>query len=171
MEIDQSLSECQVHDVEEDDEHFEGVESELLDLLGELVCLRAKTRQDLEHESSSSVQKIPYPPLEHGFLPSHFMPMQSWLLPPGRAETGQWAHAMAPRPDDGRMEPLNVVLSEKGATLEFAPRDEAREKRRQSMAKEVFRRRRGRSRSPMVAVEEMQEAGLVRGRPRAKPQL
>jgi len=144
------------------------VVSDLLDLLSELTSLRAETQQQ---ESESSLQKIPYPQLESGFLPAEFMPTQSWLIAPGRAATGKWACAMAPRPSNDSMEPLNIILGQSGVTLEVACRcpDEwwsECEQRLATKAKEVFRRRRGRSRSPFIALEEMEETQAPRGRAR-----
>jgi hypothetical protein len=155
-----------------DAEEEDNVESEILDLLGELASLRASARQVLQQEPEAPVQKIPYPPLESGFLPAHFMPTQSWLLPAGRAETGMWAQAMAPRPDIGGMEPLNIVIGVTGAVLEVAAQDECYgeyEQKRQLKAKAIFRRRRGRSRSPLVALDEMRESRSTRGRSRCRP--
>jgi len=157
---------------------LEDTESELLDLLSELAALRADSRQQTGDVCGSGVQKIPYPELEGGFLPSQFMPgSQSWLLPAGRAETGQWAQAMAPRPgncDD--MQPLNIVLGEGGAYLEVASAmpDQDRiecERKRSEQAKAVCRRRRGRSRSPLVSMEDMLPRGVPEGSPRGRPRF
>jgi len=144
--------------------------SELLDLLSELTSLRADT-QPHQEESGSSLQKIPYPQLDSGFLPTEFMPMQSWLLPPGRAATGKWACAMAPRPGKDSMEPLNIIIGQSGVTLEATcgwPEEcwSECEQKLASKAKEVFRRRRGRSRSPFISLEEIEERQGPRGRPR-----
>jgi len=149
----------------------EDIESELLDLLSELASLRAQTRQQHQEESGSSLQKIPYPQLESGFLPVEFMPMQSWLIPHGRAATGKWACAMAPRPKNDSMEPLNIIIDQSGATLAVASgySEECWSECEQilaSKAKAVFRRRKGRSRSPCIPLEEMAERNGPRGRPR-----
>lgn len=158
---------------------LEDTESELLDLLSELAALRAESRRQLGDElSASGLQKIPYPQLESGFIPSHFMPgSQSWLVPAGRAETGQWAYAMAPRPAnfDG-MQPLNIVLGASGVSLEVGTEmpEEYRgecERRRLAEAKAVFRRRRGRSRSPLVSMEDMLPKGVPEGSPRGRPRF
>lgn len=151
----------------------EDVMSELLDLLGELTSLRADARQHRE-QPDSSLQKIPYPQLESGFLPAQFMPMQSWLLPAGRAATGSIACAMAPRPSNDiydSMEPLNIVIGHAGVTLEVAPEWPTEcwsecERKLTDKAKEVFRRRSGRSRSPFISLEEIEERKGPRGRPR-----
>jgi len=165
-------------DEEEGYDSIEDTESELLDLLSELAALRADSRQQTGDVCGSGVQKIPYPELEGGFLPSQFMPgSQSWLLPAGRAETGQWAQAMAPRPgncDD--MQPLNIVLGEGGAYLEVASAmpDQDRiecERKRSEQAKAVCRRRRGRSRSPLVSMEDMLPRGVPEGSPRGRPRF
>lgn len=148
----------------------EDIESEVLDLLSELAAIRAQERK--QHESVSSLQKIPYPQLESGFLPTQIMPMQSWLLPPGCAQTGQWAYAMAPRPGFDSMEPLNIVLGEAGVTLTVeVPEEcwsESFKQRRASESKAIFRRRRGRSRSPLVSMDEMEERRSADGHPRAR---
>jgi len=160
-------SECEytASDLDED------VESKLLDLLRELASLRAQTRQQHREQSDSSLQKIPYPQLESGFLPVEFMPMQSWLLPSGHAATGKWACAMAPRPSNDSMEPLNIIIDQNGATLsaDSGYSEECWSECKQilaSKAKAVFRRRRGRSRSPCIPLEEMAETHGPRGRPR-----
>jgi hypothetical protein len=162
-----SIDEDELTDLDED------IESELLDLLGGLASLRAEQRQQRREESDSSVPKIPYPQLESGFLPTQFMPMQSWLMPAGRAATGKWACAMAPRPSNDSMEPLNIIIGQAGVTLEVASGcpDELWsecEQKLASMAKAVFRRRKGRSRSPSICLEEMQERKGARGRARQR---
>lgn len=150
----------------------EDAECQLLALLGELAALRAECRQPLGRPDSG-LQKIPYPELESGFLPAQYMPTESWLMPAGRAETGQWAYAMAPRPSNSGMEPLNIVLSkEGGATLEVCvgiPEECWRECERKSLvkAKAVFRRKRGRSRSPVVLKDE-EERWIAEGRKRGR---
>jgi len=160
---------------EELEDEDEDIESQIIDLLSELSALRAEARQQQQHESDASLQKIPYPQLESGFLPSDFMPMQSWLMPPGRAETGKWACAMAPRPGVSSMEPLDIVFGEAGVTLEVKPRtDECSselERKRASKAKAVFRRRPGRSRSPLVSMDEIHERGASEDRPRGRPRF
>jgi len=147
----------------------EDVESQLLDLLSELASLRAQTRQQHREESDSSLQKIPYPQLESGFLPAELMPMHSSLVPSGHAATGKWACAMAPRPSNDSMEPLNIIVDLNGATLTAVSgySEECWSECKQilaSKAKAVFRRRRGRSRSPCIPLEEMAETHGPRGR-------
>jgi hypothetical protein len=164
------------HEQDED----EDIETELLTLLGRLSSLRTESREQFEladNGSGSEMQKIPYPQLEAGFIPSSFMPAKSWLLPAGCAQTGKWAYAMAPRPvNSGGMEPLNIVLGETGVTLEVCSEmpeeviSEAKRKRA-AEAKAVFRRRRGRSRSPLVLMEDMVERDVPEGSPRGRPRL
>lgn len=162
-----SSDEHQVSDTSED------VTLELLDLLSELASLRADVQQHRE-QPDSGLQKIPYPQLESGFLPAQFMPMHSWLLPAGRAATGSIACAMAPRPSNDSydsMEPLNIVIGQAGVTLEVAPEWPTEcwsecERKLTDKAKEVFRRRSGRSRSPFISLEEIEERKGPRGRPR-----
>jgi hypothetical protein len=152
-----------------DDE--EDIEGDLLALLGELSALRADSRQQLQ-VPECRLQKIPYPQLESGFLPPELMLTKSWLVNAGHAETGQWAYAMAPRPcAAANMEPLNICLGPRGATLEVACGWSEEywtdaEQKSSSKAKEVFRRRRGRSRSPAMITLEGRQADGVRGRSR-----
>lgn len=159
-------------DEESELDEEEDAEGQVLALLGELAALRAECRQPLGRPDSG-LPKIPYPELESGFLPAQYMPTESWLMPAGRAETGQWAYAMAPRPSNSGMEPLNIVLSkEGGATLEVCvgiPEECWRECERKSLvkAKAVFRRKRGRSRSPVVLKDE-EERWIAEGRERGR---
>jgi len=163
---------------DEEDSEEEDTESQLLALLSELASLRADTRRILQpDEFNVGLQKIPYPQLESGFLPADFMPpgTQSWQLPAAHAETGQLAYCMAPRPGNfnNSMEPLNIVIGETGVTLEVAPGipDECwgeAERKRAAKAKEVFRRRRGRSRSPLVSMDEFEGAGAAHSRTRGR---
>jgi hypothetical protein len=159
---------CTFFDEISDDE--EGVEDELLTLLEELSALRADSQQ-LFQVPERRLQKIPYPQLESGFLPAELMLTKSWLSHAGHAATGQWAAAMAPRPCHMDMEPLNICLGPCGATLEVACgwSEECcadAERKLVSKAKEVFRRGRGRSRSPAILVLEDLQASAVRGRSR-----
>jgi hypothetical protein len=163
-----STRSCEDSDSETNED--EDIESQLLDLISELASIRAEQRQQLQ-EPATSLQKIPYPQLESGFLPAQFMPCQSWQLPAGRAETGHCACAMAPRPSFDSMEPLNIVLSAAGATLEIASPDADFEQRRLSNEKAVFRKRRGRSRSPLMSMEEMNERGALDDNPRGRPRF
>jgi len=142
----------------------EEVEDELLSLLSELKSLRAEAREQCQ-VPDSGIQKIPYPQLESGFLPSQFMPMQSHLMPSGHAETGQWACAMAPRPGNMGAEPLNICLGPCGATLEVAcdPPEES-EHMPKFKTKAVIRRGRGRSRSPAMLSMELDMTDGERGR-------
>lgn len=173
---DSDLASTHSSDEEKNSDLEEDAESQLLDLLSELASLRAESRQRLQqHKSDASLQKIPYPQLESGFLPAQFMPIaQSWLMPSGRAETGQWAHLMAPRPSNDSMEPLNIVIGMSGVTLEVVasscPEEwwSECERKRASKAKEVFRRGRGRSRSPLVSMDEMRERRVAEGCPRGR---
>lgn len=156
--------------VDEISDDEEAVEDELLSLLEELSALRADSQQ-LFQVPERRLQKIPYPQLESGFLPAELMLTKSWLIHAGHAETGQWAYAMAPRPCHVDMEPLNICLGPCGATLEVACgwSEECwadAEKKMASKAKEVFRRGRGRSRSPAMLVMEDLQASAVRGRSR-----
>lgn len=162
----------------DDEDSSEDIESEILEALSQLSSLRADSRQLLQVQdaSDSGLQKIPYPQLESGFIPSNFMPMQSWLMPAGCAKTGQFAHLMAPRPSNGGMEPLNIILGEAGVTLEVAPGWPEEcwseiERKFASKAKAVFRRRRGRSRSPDISMEEIEERGVRDGSPRGRPRF
>jgi hypothetical protein len=155
---------------DESSDDDEDVEGDILALLHELRELRSESRQELQMPESR-LQKIPYPQLDSGFLPPELMLTKSWLIHAGHAETGQWAYAMAPRPTGMDTEPLNICLGPCGATLEVACgwSEECwadAEQKRASKAKEVFRRRRGRSRSPeMLMLEELQASG-ARGRSR-----
>lgn len=149
----------------------EDVETELLSLLAELSSLRAEARDDLARQecgSLSDLQKIPYPELESGFLPAQFLPTSSWLLPAGRAETGKWACAMAPRPSGMGMEPVNICFGTGGAVLEVAPPcSDGCAQESPFKAKAVFRRARGRSRSPLAPpLERCLPQGRARGRSR-----
>lgn len=155
----------------------EDLETQLIALLSELSALRAESRQQLHERSDTTLQKIPYPQLESGFIPAQFMPAQSWLLPAGRAETGKWAYAMAPRPSNyDSLEPLNIVLGPSGVSLEVAssrPEEwlgECEQKSR-DQAKAVFRRRRGRSRSPLVSKDYIVQSDVPEGSPRGRPRL
>jgi len=166
------------YDDGESSEASEDAESELLDLLTQLSALRAESRQQQQlNGSDSGMMKIPYPKLEAGFIPTSLMPANSWLLPAGVAQTGKWACAMAPRPGDfDSMEPLNIVLGTAGVTLEIGsdmPEDYLSEceRRRSDQAKAVFRRRRGRSRSPLVSMDDMEHRGVPEGSPRGRPRL
>jgi hypothetical protein len=151
----------------------EDIESELLSLLGQLSSLRAEAREDAQRlleESACSLQAIPYPELESGFLPAEFMPTSSWLLPPGSAQTGRWACAMAPRPRGMCMEPVNICFSAAGVALEIAPKDSFEyESKSPFEAKAVFRRSRGRSRSPLTPMlDRCLPDGCERGRQRLR---
>jgi len=149
---------------------IEDVEGELLDLLTELKALRAETQEDMQ-VPERRFQKLPYPQLESGFLPTELMLTKSWLTHSGHAETGQWASAMAPRPCRADMEPLNICLGEHGARLEVAQRSPEKnrphgEQKHQRESKEIFRRRRGRSRSPTMRISIGFQSSCVRGRSR-----
>lgn len=151
----------------------EDVESELLSLLAQLSSLRAEARGNTGRQecgSCSGLQKIPYPELESGFLPAHFLPTSSWLLPAGRAETGKWACAMAPRPSGMGMEPVNICFGTGGAVLEVAPPcSDGCAQESPFKAKAVFRRTRGRSRSPFTpSLERCLPDGCARGRSRKR---
>jgi hypothetical protein len=156
--------------LDEASDNDEDIEGDLLDILHELTTLRADSRQQLQ-VPECRWQKVPYPSLESGFLPTQLMLTKSWMIQPGHAETGQWAYAMAPRPCDISMEPLNICLGPGGATLEVACgwSEECwadAEEKSASKAKEVIRRRRGRSRSPAMLVLEGLQASSARGRSR-----
>jgi hypothetical protein len=130
----------------------EDIEGQLLTLLSQLSSLRAEARQPLQ-VSEIALPKIPYPQCESGFLPKEFKPADSQSMP-GHAETGHWAYAMAPRPGYIGVEPLNICLGPCGATLEFAcDGPEASAHHSPFKTKALFRRR-GRSSSPLLLLEE-----------------
>jgi len=156
--------------ISDDDE--EDAESQVLALLGELSSLRADAQSSIDiQKPAAGLPKVPYPiDNDTGFLPVEFMATKSWELPSGHAATGQWACLMAPRPTNESMEPLNIVLGPTGATLAVVvPEAWQREleEKRSTKAKARFRKKPGRSRSPAMDPEELQERQM-RGRARAK---
>jgi hypothetical protein len=162
------FSGCTSAAVDEVSDSDEDIEGELLDLLSQLASLRSDARQHFE-VPDSSLQKIPYPQLELGFLPMSLMPTNSRHMPAGHAETGPVAYIMAPRPNNMGAEPLNICLGPCGATLEIAcgwPEEYWAEAASMSAskAKAVFRRGRGRSRSPMMPMMEGDPRVGERGR-------
>lgn len=174
-------SEAQDSDLSEADD-LTGLDEEITDVLSALSEL-AESRAALDaavkrHEAADSAP----PPrgavqMQLVFRQLMSLPgvkaMPSWMVPPASAQTGQWAHGIAPRPCECGLAPLSVCLGPGGVSLEAAsgPAEEwiVAERKSSSEFRASLRRFcRGRSRSPIPEVVQELGPDMVRGRSRRR---
>lgn len=169
-----------MQDSEETEADLDGLDEEMssvLSALADLSTARAElTAAEKAHEAAASAPP-PRGAVEVQLyfrqllaLPG-FQSVPSWMVPPGCAQTGHAAHAIAPRPSECCWEPLSVHLGPGGVLLEAAsgPAEEwVRAERKMSLELQATQRRssRGRSRSPSPIDDMVQElpSGCLRGR-------